>query len=218
MLRIQRPAPHPQLPALVCVAMTVLLLSGCAGPAASGSNASPTPLASLALAADLRPVRPGARETGPPASWQLLASDTDASDDHGRGPAYADITAVGLSDADEQLRLTVTVAQELPGTLADREAERIGVDFYQSRWGMSDNYQVILEGGTRGWRAFLRTPDGYVAFPGSFTIQGPALSVVVPWDSVGGRERVDVSAFADWSLGVEGLSTDGTAPIRLGLD
>lgn len=189
-----------------------------AGPKAAGQNAG----GEYAGAVDT--ARTGTTQSGargkqssaiqPDASWTSLMSAEDPVGDHGNGPGYADLTRVEFSEHDGMLATTVTVASLVPGALADREVQGVGIDIYRSSSEESD-YQVFLDGGTHGWRAFLQTPDGFVDFPGTFTVRGRTLTAVVPWDAVGGRDDVEASVFVDWSSGVGRLSTDGTS--RLGL-
>ena len=150
---------------------------------------------------------PGASTTS--ADWKRLASLDDAVGDHGDGPGYADLTQVRYTERDGLLATTITVASVIPGQLANREVQGVGIDFFRSSSDESD-YQVFLDGGVDGWRAFLQTPDGFVEFPGTFAVRGRTFEVAVPWTAIGGREDAKASAFIDWSTGVGRLSTDGT--------
>ena len=152
--------------------------------------------------------------TRPDDSWAGLVSLDDAAADHGNGPGYADLAAIGFSEHDDRLAVSVTVASVLPAALADREVQGVGIDLFRTSSEESD-YQVFLDGGHHGWRAFLQTPDGFVDFPGTFAVEGRTLHVVVPWHAVGGRRQAEVSVFVDWSSGVERLSTDGTTKVAL---
>ncbi|HLN77628.1 MAG TPA: hypothetical protein VK204_11330 [Nocardioidaceae bacterium] len=154
-----------------------------------------------------RPFPPSA--TTRPTEWHQLASLKDPVADHGNGPAYADLTGFTVSEHDGELAASIDVAAVVPGQLADRAVQGVGIDFYRSSSDESD-YQIFLDGGSRGWRAFLQTPDGFVDFPGTFSVHGRTLDVVVPWTAVGGRENAQVGVFSDWSSGVGRLSTDGT--------
>jgi hypothetical protein len=154
-----------------------------------------------------RPFPPSA--TTRPTQWHQLAGLEDPVADHGNGPAYADLTGFTFSERDGKLATSIDVAAVVPGQLADREVQGVGIDFYRSSSDESD-YQIFLDGGSRGWRAFLQTPDGFVDFPGTFSVHGRTLDVVVPWTAVGGRENAQVGVFSDWSSGVGRLSTDGT--------
>lgn len=142
-------------------------------------------------------------------SWAPLTSYEDPVDDHGDGPGYADLATVELGEADDMLIAAVTLDAVVPASLADREVEGVGIDLYRSVSDESD-YQVFLDGGRHGWRAFLQTPSGFVRFPGSLSLRGDTLRAWVPWDAVGGREDAEVSVFVDWSAGVGRLSSDGT--------
>jgi len=147
-------------------------------------------------------------------SWDDLVTLDDQAGDHGNGPGYADLTGVTFSEADGMLAATVTVDATVPAALADREVEGVGIDLFRSSSDESD-YQVFLDGGRHGWRAFLQTPDGFVDFPGTFTVRGRTLQVAVPWSAVGGREDAEASVFVDWASGVGRLSTDGTTRVGL---
>ena len=138
----------------------------------------------------------------------------DPAADHGNGPGYADLAVIGFSEHEDRLAVSVTVASAVPAALADREVQGVGVDLFRASSDESD-YQVFLDGGRHGWRAFLQTPDGFVDFPGTFAVEGRTLHVVVPWHAVGGRRQAQVSVFVDWSSGVERLSTDGTTKVAL---
>lgn len=221
---------HPAPTGVVSLLVLLVLLAGCAG-AGDVEGGGTRPKAELAQEAEVAarnqahaaPGRRGSTSAGPAASttgpgrpetagattWDELAALDDPAADHGRGPAYADLSRVGLHESGGDLAVVVTLAGVVPARLADREVHGVGVDLFRSRSGESD-YQVLLDGGRHGWRAFLRTPDGFVEFPGSFTVHGRDLRVVVPWSSVGGRADVEVSVFSDWSSGVGRLSADGT--------
>ncbi len=156
--------------------------------------------------------RPGGGTSS--ADGEKLASLDDPVDDHGDGPGYADLTEVRYSEREGLLATTITVASVIPGKLANREVQGVGIDFFRSSSDESD-YQVFLDGGVDGWRAFLQTPDGFVEFPGTFAVRGRTFEVAVPWTAIGGREDAKASAFIDWSTGVGRLSTDGTLRVRL---
>lgn len=151
---------------------------------------------------------PPSATTRPPGGTELVGLK-DATADHGNGPAYADLTLVTFSEQDGELATSIDFAGVVPGRLADREVQGVGIDFYRSSSDESD-YQIFLDGGSHGWRAFLQTPDGFVDFPGTFSVRGRSFDVVVPWSAVGGREDAEVGVFTDWSSGVGRLSTDGT--------
>ena len=164
----------------------------------------------------------GSRQAGPrtpsssrpDASWAELVSLDDPAADHGNGPGYADLAAVAFAEREDLLGVSVTMGSVVPGALADREVQGVGIDLFRSSSDESDD-QLFLDGGHHGWRAFLQTPDGFVDFPGTFAVEGRTLHVVVPWHSVGGREDAEVSVFVDWASGVGRLSTDGTTRVDL---
>ena len=147
----------------------------------------------------------GATTTG--LSWRPVGQAGDAGGDHGSGPAYADLRSLTLEDDGTHLRLTVQVAATLPGTLGTGEVQGVGVDLYRLSRDESD-FQVFLDGGEHGWRAFLQTPRGFVRYPGTLSVAGRTLVAVVPWSALGGRADAQVSAFSDWSDGRGGSSAD----------
>ncbi|HSE10419.1 MAG TPA: hypothetical protein VLB29_17290 [Nocardioidaceae bacterium] len=155
-----------------------------------------------------------AARTGSTSSWRELVNLGDPAADHGDGPGFADLEGVRFSESGERLAMSLSVAGVVPGALDDREVQGVGIDLFRSSSDESD-YQIFLDGGRHGWRAFLQTPQGFVDFPGTFEVEGRLLQVVVPWSAVGGREAAEVSVFIDWSSGVGRLSSDGTVRVDL---
>ena len=155
-----------------------------------------------------------ARAARPEAPWTELVSLGDPAADHGSGPAYADLARIEFSERGDELAIAVTLRAVVPGTMAEREVQGVGIDLFRSS-GEESDYQVFLDGGRHGWRAFLQTPDGFVDYPGTFAVEGRTLRAVVPWHAVGGREEAEASVFVDWSSGVGRLSTDGTTRVGL---
>lgn len=214
----------------------LLLLSGCSLLGRGDGSASLEPRAALArkavLAAanqvDRSPASGGKSaatvESDPGAGKSdagRMARVEDARGDQGDGPPYADLATVSFVDSDEGLDMSITLDAVVPGRLARREMEEVGVALFRvSPLDMllgrtASDYQVRLEGGAYGWRAFLRSRDGYVPFPGTFSVSGRTLRVVLPWEAVGGRRRAEAETFVDWSSGVGRLSTDGVTRVRL---
>jgi hypothetical protein len=97
---------------------------------------------------------------------------------------------------------------DLPAALADGEVQGIGINFYRSESRESD-YQLFADGGYKGWRAFLHTPDGIVAYPGTFGVGANVLVFEVPWSALGGKKAVNVGSFVDWSQKGTVLATSG---------
>ena len=141
------------------------------------------------------------------AAWTPLLAVADPAADHGRAPGYADLVGLALEDDGRHLRVTVRLAALVPGRLADREVEGVGVDLFRGGSEESD-FQLFLDGGGHGWRGFLQTRRGFVAYPGTVAVDGRVLTTTVPWTAVGGRRDAEVSAFADWSDGTGAAGTD----------
>lgn len=182
-----------------------------AGPGSGGKQAG---------AADVAPSRAienpssaartsGRRPASDQASWRSLSDLADPVGDHGAGPGYADLTHIAFRESQGRLAISVDVDAVVPGRLAEQEVQGVGIDFYRSSTDESD-YQVYLDGGSRGWRAFLQTPRGFVDFPGTFSLHDRTFDVVVPWSAVGGREAAEVGVFADWSAAGGRSSSDAT--------
>ena len=151
----------------------------------------------------------------PPApGWTRATSYTDRTGDLGLtgGPSYADLTGVAVDENGSRVRFTVTVAGRLPASLPNGEVEGIGLDLFRSGRTESD-YQLFLDCGNT-WRAFLQTPKGFVAFPGTMTVGDRTLTVEVPWSSIGGRGSFGLGLFADWSRegGLVNDSSQDSAP------
>lgn len=135
----------------------------------------------------------------PEQTFQALGGASDARGDAtGESPKYADITELLIESNGPRARVTVAVAAAIPDALDSGEVQGIGIDFYRSDDVESD-YQLFIDGDDGGWRAFLQSPDGVVAYPGSFGVGGRVFVLEIPWESLGGRQPARVSMFVDWS-------------------
>lgn len=170
--------------------------------------------ASSGTRASTNPTNTGAARVR--ATWSPLLEVSDPVADHGRAPSYADLVGLTLGDDGRQLRITVRFAALVPGRLADREVEGVGVDLFRGDPQESD-FQLFLDGGVQGWRGFLQTPRGFVHYPGTVAVDGPVLTTTVPWAALGGRRAAEVSAFVDWSDGTGSTGSDQVerSPVRL---
>lgn len=148
------------------------------------------------------------------AAWHVVLDVADPRDDTGlaeRRP-YADLVELRITEDGANVRLSVTVAAAVPDRLAEREVVGIGIDFFRTAARESD-YQVFVDGGEHGWRAFLHAPEGIVRFPGTLRIADRRFVIDLPWPSLGGRSTAHVSGFADWSLrGTIPVSTQDSIP------
>lgn len=196
----ERPSGNPSpVPDSVDSAAAVQPASGTGGAAITSPTAIPTTDESGASTSKVsaptstsNSVASAARTPLPP------TSAGDPQSDAGLGaPAYADGRLLVVEDLGVRARVTVKVASPLPKTLAEQEVMGVGVDFFRSGDSESD-YQLFADGGSDGWRAFLQTPEGFVAFPGDFRLSGDTLQFEVPWSSLGGPPSGSVSAFVDW--------------------
>lgn len=150
------------------------------------------------------------------ATWSPLLEVRDPVADDGRAPGYADLVGLTLEDDGRHLRVTVQLAAVVPGRLADREVEGVGVDLFRGDAQESD-FQLFLDGGGHGWRGFLQTPRGSVRYPGTLAVDGSVLTTTMPWAALGGRRDSEVSAFVDWSDGTGATGSDQVErnPVRL---
>jgi hypothetical protein len=140
----------------------------------------------------------GPASASPPAPV-LLADVADPARDAGlEAPPYADLTRIRYESVGDRLRVTVEVAGDVPARLQDGEVVGLGIDLYSSG-GEESDHQLFADGGSDGWRAFLHTPEGFVAYPGTFGMGGRRLVFEVPWAAVGGRVDQEASVFLDWS-------------------
>ena len=148
------------------------------------------------------------------AAWHVVLEIADPRDDTGlaeRRP-YADLVELRIAEDGANVRLSVTVAGTVPDRLAEGEVVGLGIDFFRTAARESD-YQVFVDGGEHGWRAFLHAPEGIVRFPGTLRIADRRFVIDLPWSSLGGRSTADVSGFADWSLrGTVPASTQDSIP------
>lgn len=224
--------------ALAAGILSLVLLGGCSwgGRDVAASLEPRASLAAKAVLAAVNHLRGDATAGGKSASTvepdsapagvrgSVLARAEDPRGDQGAGPEYADLVNGVFTDSGDRLAVALTLGAVVPGRLGRGELEEVGIDLFRispldallGHTGCDD--EIRLEGDASGWRAFLRTQDGYVAFPGTFTVDGPTLRVVLPWRAVGGRRRADAEPFVDWSSGVGRLATDGATRVHLSPD
>ena len=138
-------------------------------------------------------------ETAPASPPRLLADVTDRRGDAGvEGPRWADLTRLAVLSAGSDLVVVVELADAVPDVLDEGEVVGIGVDLFRPGAGES-GYQLFVDGGSDGWRAYLQTPEGFVAYPGTFSRGGSRLELRVPWTAVGDPAEAEVRTFLDWS-------------------
>lgn len=169
------------------------------GAGATTTTAPGTPTASTTTTSTAAPNRPTSTPTTIADTYRTVATSSDPRRDHGaEGPAYADLLTLRVDRGTRTMRFVVDVAGDLPASLATGEVEGIGVDLYRGL-GLESAYQVFVDGGSDGWRAFFQRGTEFVAYPGTFRQGGGRLELVVPLDAFtdGAPERA--SAFADWS-------------------
>jgi hypothetical protein len=138
-------------------------------------------------------------EGRPPAPFRRVAQQSDRSGDHGEGPSFADLREIAIDGNGEDLRVTVLVDGPVREKLAEGEVVGLGVDLYQGDDKNESSYQLFADGRSDGWYAFLYAHDRFVAYKGSFGIDGDRFAFIVPVSSVGGFDGGRVSAFFDWS-------------------
>lgn len=153
------------------------------------------------------PGGPGASGSGPatttattiPDTYRTVATASDRRGDHGAdGPGYADLVQLRVDRGTRTMRLVVDVGGDLPAVLATAEVEGLGVDLYRGL-GLESAYQVFVDGGSDGWRAFFQVGSDFVQFPGTFRLGGGRLELVVSLSAFSAGEPERASAFADWS-------------------
>ena len=138
-------------------------------------------------------------ETAPASPPRFLADVTDRRGDAGvEGPRWADLTRLAVLSAGTELVVVVELADAAPEVLDEGEVVGIGVDLFRPGAGES-GYQLFVDGGSDGWRAYLQTPEGFVAYPGTFSRGGSRLELRVPWTAVGDPAEAEVRTFLDWS-------------------
>jgi hypothetical protein len=169
-------------------------------PSASSSSSPPSsPPSTETAAAPTTAAGPGSTTTATTTAPRRLVTRDDLAGDAGlEAPPYADLVTITVDDIGSRMLVRIDMAGDVPAALAAGEVQGIGIDIYRSNERESD-YQVFLDGGSDGWRAYLQTPDGFVDYPGTFAMGGRRLVVEVPWLAVGGREDGRLSTFCDWS-------------------
>lgn len=192
------PAASPSAVPVPSPAASVPSATASTSPAAT-PTAEPTPTSEASpdvVASPAEPMESEDRQDPPTTSTEpvVLLAVSDTTGDHGaRGPAWADLTAVEFVEIGNDLRVTLRFDGELPAAPPEGEVPLVGVNIG------NDGYQLFVEGGGQAWAAYLDTPEGFVAYPGTFELAGSAMVLQVPFNAVGSPTRADVTAFVEWS-------------------
>ena len=189
------PEPLPPGEAVTTSEATVVPGSpGATGTTTTTAPGSPTTTATTRPSSGTQPT-----PTTIPDTYRTVATSSDRRGDHGaEGPAYADLVTLRVDRGTRTMRFVVDVGGDLPAALDAAEVQGVGVDLFRGL-GLESAYQVFVDGGSDGWRAFFQRGTEFVAYPGTFRLGGGRLELVVPLEAFtdGAPERV--SAFADWS-------------------
>lgn len=166
---------------------------------APGPPDGPTPTSPAPAGAEAGRAVPDASSSALPATSRTLSTVADPRGDHGvEGPAYADLVAARLHEEGDDLVVEVQVGGRLPDVLAAGEVMGIGIDLVRGDDGES-LYQVFIDAGSDGYRAYLQTPRGFVAFPGTLGLGADRLVARFPVSSVDTPLRGEWRVFLDWS-------------------
>lgn len=143
---------------------------------------------------------PEATDASPqPATFTTIARIDDPEGDVGlEGPDWADIVGLVLEDDGATLRVTIDFADDLPAALGEDEVVGIGVDLLREDDGES-RYQLFVDGGSDGWYAYFQRHDGFMAFPGTFSLGGARIVLTIPAEVIGNPVQGDWRSFLDWS-------------------
>jgi hypothetical protein len=142
---------------------------------------------------------PGASEPDQPRIDRAVATATDAAGDSGlQGTPATDLAELAAREDGSSLAIRVRLHGALPPTTKTGEVYGVAVDLYRKS-DIESDYQLFAEGASDGWFAYLQTPDGFVAYPGRFTVAGNTLDFTIPWTAIGGRKATKYTVFLDWS-------------------
>lgn len=142
--------------------------------------------------------------------FRHLGQVADGQGDAGLGaPRYIDLVSISFGTNDTDMQVIVDVAEALPALTAQGEVIGLGVDVFRTNPRGESDYQLFADGGSDGWRAYLQTPDGFVEYPGRFSMGGTRLVFEVPWSAVGGRSGFATAVFVDWSKAGGVIAQDG---------
>jgi len=169
------------------------------GSAEAGSEPIVEPAATQPATPQERPEDEPSDAPSQTATFMTIAQIDDPEGDVGlEGPDWADIVGLVLDDDGTKLRITIDFAAALPATLDEDEVVGIGIDLLREDDGES-RYQVFVDGGSDGWYAYFQRQDGFMAFPGSFSLGGSRMVLTIPAEVIGNPVEGEWRSFLDWS-------------------
>ena len=138
---------------------------------------------------DPRDGTPGSREPGDKGQEteivrSALADPSDDTDSYGEEPAYGDLSGAAVEAHPQGLFLQARSAENYPAEMPD-EGSNFTLSF--SFKGPNGDFYVGAEADNTGWDGDIARNQKTFAFTGEVRVEGSAVTIVVPWEQIGGR-------------------------------
>ncbi|HWC13286.1 MAG TPA: hypothetical protein VG929_01670 [Actinomycetota bacterium] len=128
------------------------------------------------------------------------SSVTDPRDDakkEGVTPDYAEITGASIQGLGEDVRLTMTLAGQVPDRTPNDKTHMI-IAFGITGTEENEGYSFGAQARPEGWQAYAGGRDDSGAFPGTFKIEGSQIVMTIPWDYIRGPRAFEWYAASNW--------------------
>ena len=124
----------------------------------------------------------------------------DPSDDakkDGVSPSYAEVTQASIIGLGEDFKLTAKFVGDLPSAMPNDQTHMI-VAFGITGDGENEGYSFGAQCTPDGWTPYAGGKDDTSEFPGTFTITGNQIEMVIPWDYIRGPRAFEWYAASNW--------------------
>lgn len=124
-------------------------------------------------------------------------ANNDAKKD-GVTPSYAEVTQASIIGLGEDFKLTATFAGDLPSAMPNDQTHMI-VAFGITGGNEDEGYSFGAQCTPDGWTPYAGgKDDSSNEFPGTFTITGNQIEMVIPWDYIRGPRAFEWYAASNW--------------------
>lgn len=128
------------------------------------------------------------------------SSVTDPRDDakkQGVTPDYAEIIGASIEGLGEDVRLTLTLAGQVPARTPNDKTHMI-IAFGITGTEENEGYSFGAQARPEGWQAYAGGRDDSGAFPGTFKIDGSQIVMTIPWNYIRGPRAFEWYAASNW--------------------
>jgi len=129
------------------------------------------------------------------ASQNVADGDSDATKE-GLAPDHAELVGASIQGLGRNVRLTLRFDGAVPERSPDDKTYMV------VGWGLAaggdDSYGFSAQATDEGWEVYAGGKGKSTKFPGTFTVDGNAVIMEIPWDYIGGPREFEWQTNSSW--------------------